>query len=847
MNGSNLLTNIQSILQICKIRVSRTDEEIATAIADIESTPILGKLFERIRNGLLSGEIIGTKQEEQDLINALQRIAQGNVAKNTLLPILKEEQRKRAEKPTETAPQQEQEQPELQARLNELKRYTIGELKKAAKNYGIIAQRIPHKQAFYQALQNEANRLIKVFEATKRKNEYGIRIGNKPNTFDSLDKLFQALNKDEDIKALYDKVAKIFKELPIDIIFTDAIGKGPTQGKYSHKGVLTLPGHIVYTEVFPAQETASLILHEMIHAVTVQAMTIAQNEEYFADRGITLTSGMKEAVKILEDIHNRLKHNAIQGEYGATNVKEFVAELSNLKFRAKLKEANLWDKVVSAIKKLFGIDTTNALDGSSRALEYLLDNFDSDVWEKYTALQKSYNSFSPTELMIIGEQGASKPLTKAQKKRQIKNLGGLWIEDTQEFAKFVSAVNTYGVERDGEGITYTDNHFYAYYISIDGEPIPYVDIYLNAAQSQALINEITNDYKGTIRERIEQRLNHRDARARITENQNNVSDGNVNSLQSQRDDDGLGLHILRKGRYFDSPNLYVKGRRIDSAIYNEGILAKTTEQDFDELFRPGDEITMNNVAANLYIESGIYIKELNKLPHLFGSHDGKLNDAQATIENAKKRIEILDEYKAMIVEDMMPNATKPAQEYLQKQVDRINETIDFLNEVIANPEEASHNPKRFTNRFLFRPEEDAVSTADTFATAAEAIAQQLGVEIEIDESIPAKGSYNPRTGRIRINPSRHATAEDVQRTVLHETIGHGGIQAVVGERFNEVCAKAYDMMSDEQRADIRSRHGNLSDEAVGAEYMAEMAEKGKVDITTWEKVKAMVRNMLMSM
>ena len=91
---------------------SRTDEEIATAIADIESTPILGKLFERIRNGLLSGEIKRTEQEEQELINALQRIAQGNVARVYLLPILKEEQRKRAEKPTETAPQQEQEQPE---------------------------------------------------------------------------------------------------------------------------------------------------------------------------------------------------------------------------------------------------------------------------------------------------------------------------------------------------------------------------------------------------------------------------------------------------------------------------------------------------------------------------------------------------------------------------------------------------------------------------------------------------------------------------------------------------------------------------------------------------------------
>ena len=110
------------------------------------------------------------------------------------------------------------------------------------------------------------------------------------------------------------------------------------------------------------------------------------------------------------------------------------------------------------------------------------------------------------------------------------------------------------------------------------------------------------------------------------------------------------------------------------------------------------------------------------------------------------------------------------------------------------------------NGELFRFEEDAVSTAYTFTSAAEAIAQQLGVEIEIDESIPAKGSYNPRTGRIRINPSRHATAEDIQRTVLHETIGHGGIQAVAGKRFGQVCQQVYDMMTDEPLSLLCQKH-----------------------------------------
>lgn len=80
--------------------------------------------------------------------------------------------------------------------------------------------------------------------------------------------------------------------------------------------------------------------------------------------------------------------------------------------------------------------------------------------------------------------------------------------------------------------------------------------------------------------------------------------------------------------------------------------------------------------------------------------------------------------------------------------------------------------------------------ADTFTSVAQSAADRLGIEIEIDEGMPAKGSYNPRTGRVRVNPTRHATAEDVQRTILHEAIGHGGIQAVMGDQFSKMCGMA---------------------------------------------------------
>lgn len=65
-----------------------------------------------------------------------------------------------------------------------------------------------------------------------------------------------------------------------------------------------------------------------------------------------------------------------------------------------------------------------------------------------------------------------------------KGFGGIWIADKQEYAKFVSAVNNYVFEEDGEGIAYTDNYFYAYYWNIDKVPTPFApkrfcDIFVN--------------------------------------------------------------------------------------------------------------------------------------------------------------------------------------------------------------------------------------------------------------------------------------------------------------------------------------------------------------------------------
>ena len=160
----------------------------------------------------------------------------------------------------------------------------------------------------------------------------------------------------------------------------------------------------------------------------------------------------------------------------------------------------------------------------------------------------------------------SHPLyTTKQKKNYVEKIsGGLWIEDKQEFAKFVSAVENYVFEEDGEGITYTDNHFYAYYWNINGEPIPYIDVYLNAEESQDVIRKIQRlNEKRRVHIGIGEYIDRAIDRAENTYGDSNGSISNNESGEGSSRNDKLGRNIQRKGRYAYNPSLYVKTSRAD--------------------------------------------------------------------------------------------------------------------------------------------------------------------------------------------------------------------------------------------------------------------------------------------
>ena len=226
---------------------------------------------------------------------------------------------------------------------------------------------------------------------------------------------------------------------------------------------------------------------------------------------------------------------------------------------AKAEKITIWERVKQALKDFWNwVVKTYGTNNISpeEAVNMTLNDFWNGVKPKGARSVEAASDIANAEEDDV--------LYRDEEYKIEKIFGGIWIEDKQEFAKFVSAVENYIFEKDGEGIAYTDNHFYAYYWNIDGEPIPYIDVYLNAEESQEVVNLVNEEIKNDGKEpRVESYVNSVVRWARTKQSSNNGNNGNDNGMPSSTRNGRLDRDILRQGRYFDNPSLYVKTQRAD--------------------------------------------------------------------------------------------------------------------------------------------------------------------------------------------------------------------------------------------------------------------------------------------
>ena len=171
------------------------------------------------------------------------------------------------------------------------------------------------------------------------------------------------------------------------------------------------------------EHIAEMLVHECIHAVTSAALYNVEGRLSSTDLELYLRTGiMPPAYYLLNDaekaalsliaIYRQLSAEKSTVElYGHKDVHEMVAELSNPDFRDFLKKRTLWDKIISLIRRILGIDEPNMLASAEKALDAIL-NADYEILEE--------NTYAPTMKQIHGKEVET---TKVDKNVHVRSKG----------------------------------------------------------------------------------------------------------------------------------------------------------------------------------------------------------------------------------------------------------------------------------------------------------------------------------------------------------------------------------------------------------------------------------------
>jgi hypothetical protein len=226
-----------------------------------------------------------------------------------------------------------------------------------------------------------------------------------------IDELFGLYNADNGVAQLYERVRRIAEQIGLSFSFTELEDVQGGVFDLADNRIM-LNAHILYSPFLNNQEKASVIAHEMIHAVSCYAVMEYENGNP------NLSPELKKAAESIVDIYNKkvkgnpdLVHEVYDVEtkgmqnvpdYGTTSAYEMVAELANPDFAEKLKGIDydgrsVWRRIWDAIKSIFvgrkGNNDT-AYDALMSAFDALVENFDGKAYEQARKNEAVFNKIT---------------------------------------------------------------------------------------------------------------------------------------------------------------------------------------------------------------------------------------------------------------------------------------------------------------------------------------------------------------------------------------------------------------------------------------------------------------------
>ena len=244
-----------------------------------------------------------------------------------------------------------------------------------------------------------------------------------------------------------------------------------------------------------------------------------------------------------------------------------------------------------------------------------------------------------------------------------------------------------------------------------------------------------------------------------------------------------------------------------------------------------------NILVTLEVGKGGADIDFNLLTSTYGKSHGKvvqwLNSGKATYINKEKALEYLASAPAPIA------GAKQAQE------------LSLATKVV----ETFENPELFEgSNAIVQIEEVATRTAESLGESVRVIHDTAEIEgrseSETNRMHGAKGWYDPKTGQVVVVLPNAESAGDVEATILHEVVGHKGLQELVGkDQFGKFLDEVFEGANEAVRNGIveRSKRYGWNTRLATEEYIAELAEQGFKDLEArdlWNVVRNAFYNLL---
>lgn len=283
-------------------------------------------------------------------------------------------------------------------------------------------------------------------------------------------------------------------------------------------------------------------------------------------------------------------------------------------------------------------------------------------------------------------------------------------------------------------------------------------------------------------------------------------------------------------------NTPVPGMRIANAI-----------KDITESVITGERV--RNLAANAQETYTRKEKELAQMEARAGKpfeHEEALDKAREDVAN----------YEELTQKELEEKEAKYAE--MDAQVSAANN----VSNAEEDTEEANDEEVRYRSDEEVNQDDLDMQDLDEVATSmAEALGEDVRVihdtseiegrsESETRRMRGAKGWYDPKTGQVVVVLPNAESADDVEATILHEVVGHKGLQELVGkDQFGKFLDEVFEGANEAVRNGIveRSKRYGWNTRLATEEYIAELAEQGFKDLEArelWNVVRNAFYNLL---